>query len=139
MSDAKEPSLTKAPPAGKLFPCEACGAKVEFDPRSRSLKCPYCGYETKIAGPETTDEVQERDFDEYASKMTRGESGTIAGRSSQVRCTGCGAMVLLLGFRRLEQMELTEAQLYSAAIETLLLATAFIGLALIFRGWRRRS
>ena len=57
----------------------------------------------------------------------------------QILCSIVGAMVLLLGFRRLEQMELTEAQLYSAAIETLLLATAFIGLALIFRGWRRRS
>ena len=57
----------------------------------------------------------------------------------QILCSVVGAMVLVLGFRRLEQMELTEAQLYSATIETLLLAAAFVGLALIFRGWRRRS
>ena len=35
-------------PKGKLFPCAKCGAKVEFDPRTRSLKCPYCGHETKV-------------------------------------------------------------------------------------------
>ena len=32
MSDVNEPAAPKLPPAGKLFPCEACGAKVEFDP-----------------------------------------------------------------------------------------------------------
>ena len=57
----------------------------------------------------------------------------------QILCSIVGAMVLVLGFRRLEQMELTEAQLYSASIETLLLAAAFTGLALIFRSWRRKS
>ena len=56
----------------------------------------------------------------------------------QILCSVVGAMVLVLGFRRLEQMELTEAELYSATIETLLLAAAFIGLGLIFRGWRTR-
>src|SRR5262249_26222497 len=91
----KEPSLTKAPPAGKLFPCAQCGAKVEFDPRTRSLKCPYCGHETRIAGPGRDEEVVERDFDEYLRKVESGKGEVIAGRSSQVRCTGCGAMVLL--------------------------------------------
>jgi DNA-directed RNA polymerase subunit RPC12/RpoP len=89
----KEPSLTKAPPAGKLFPCAQCGAKVEFDPRSRSLKCPYCGHETKV--DEADGEVLERTFNEYAGKLVKGNVRGIAGRSTQVRCTGCGAMVLL--------------------------------------------
>jgi len=89
----KEPSLTKAPPAGKLFPCANCGAKVEFDPRTRSLKCPYCGHETKIDHTDRT--VEERDFNEYAGKLVKGNVRGIAGRSTQVRCTGCGAMVLL--------------------------------------------
>ena len=57
----------------------------------------------------------------------------------QILCSIVGAMVLLLGFRRLEQLELTEAQLYSTTIETLLLAAAFIGLALILHGWWKRS
>lgn len=94
---AKEPTLTKAPPAGKLFPCANCGAKVEFDPRTRSLKCPYCGHETAIAdsGKEKDGAVVEHDFDAYVRKLEEGKGGEIAGRSSQVKCTGCGAVVLL--------------------------------------------
>jgi DNA-directed RNA polymerase subunit RPC12/RpoP len=90
---SKEPSLTKAPPKGKLFPCAKCGAKVEFDPRSRSLKCPYCGHETKVDYADA--EVEERNFNEYAGKLVKGNVRGIAGRSTQTRCTGCGAMVLL--------------------------------------------
>lgn len=88
-----------APPKGKLFPCEQCGAKIEFDPETRSLKCPYCGHSTVIA--ELADEeeatVVERDFEEYLDKLESGGGDTtaIAGYTSQVRCTGCGAMVLL--------------------------------------------
>ena len=91
----KEPSLTKAPPTGKLFPCLKCGAKVEFDPRSRSLKCPYCGYESTIAGPGRDESVEERNFEEFAQTVARDKGEHIAGRSSQVRCTACGAVVLL--------------------------------------------
>jgi predicted RNA-binding Zn-ribbon protein involved in translation (DUF1610 family) len=90
--------MPDAPPKGKLFPCEQCGAKIEFDPASRSLKCPYCGHASAIAEP-TSDaeaEVVERDFEEYLEKLEAGGGGgAIAGHSSQVRCTGCGAMVLL--------------------------------------------
>jgi predicted RNA-binding Zn-ribbon protein involved in translation (DUF1610 family) len=83
-----------APPKGKLFPCAACGAKIEFDPVSRSLKCPYCGHATVIA--EAADPVvEERDFEEYLDKLEHGGGTAIAGHASQVRCTGCGAMVLL--------------------------------------------
>jgi predicted RNA-binding Zn-ribbon protein involved in translation (DUF1610 family) len=92
-AEVREPSMTKAPPKGKLFPCLNCGAKVEFDPRSRSLKCPYCGHETAI--DDEGGEVEEKDFDEYLDRMETGSGTTIAGRSSQVRCTACGAMVLL--------------------------------------------
>jgi predicted RNA-binding Zn-ribbon protein involved in translation (DUF1610 family) len=94
-AEEKDPTLSKAPPAGKLFPCLNCGAKVQFDPRSRSLKCPYCGHESSVAGPGEEQVVEERDFDEYLIKIESGSGECIAGRSSQVRCTGCGAMVLL--------------------------------------------
>jgi predicted RNA-binding Zn-ribbon protein involved in translation (DUF1610 family) len=88
-----EPVLSKAPPDGKRFPCMQCGAKVEFNARTRSLKCPYCGHETTIDSG--NGEVLERNFDEYLRKVEAGTGTVIAGRSSQVRCTGCGAMVLL--------------------------------------------
>ncbi|MCI0703394.1 MAG: hypothetical protein L0241_20130, partial [Planctomycetia bacterium] len=89
----KEPTLSKSPPKGKLFPCLQCGAKVEFDPRSRSLKCPYCGHTSSVE--DAGGEVEERDFKEYASKLVKGNVGRIAGRSMQTKCSGCGAMVLL--------------------------------------------
>jgi DNA-directed RNA polymerase subunit RPC12/RpoP len=89
----KEPTLSKAPPKGKLFPCPNCGAKVEFDPRERALKCPYCGHVTAIE--DGGGAVEERDFNEYASKLVKGNVRGIAGRSMQVKCSGCGAMVLL--------------------------------------------
>jgi DNA-directed RNA polymerase subunit RPC12/RpoP len=87
----------QAPPQGKKFPCEKCGAKIEFDPASRSLKCPYCGHATVIAEPadEAAAEVVERDFDEYLTRLESGGGSTVAGHSSQVRCSGCGATVLL--------------------------------------------
>ncbi len=94
---AKEPTLTKAPPAGKLFPCANCGAKVEFDPRTRSLKCPYCVHETAItdSGRDKAGAIVEHDFDAYARKLEEEETGEIVGRSSQVQCSACGAVVLL--------------------------------------------
>jgi DNA-directed RNA polymerase subunit RPC12/RpoP len=89
----KEPSLSKAPPKGKLFPCLNCGARVEFDPRERALKCPYCGHTSAVE--DAGGEVEERDFNEYASKLVKGNVKGIEGRSTQTRCGGCGAMVLL--------------------------------------------
>src|SRR5262245_40466660 len=89
----KEPTLSKAPPKGKLFPCLQCGAKVEFDPRSRALKCPYCGHTSTVE--DAAGDVEERDFKEYASKLVKGNVRGIAGRSTQTKCSGCGAMVLL--------------------------------------------
>jgi DNA-directed RNA polymerase subunit RPC12/RpoP len=93
---ANEPSQPAAPPSGKLFPCPNCGAKVEFDPRTRALKCPYCGHTAVIPETEADFEaVVERDFEEYLAKQDAGADAVIAGRSTQTRCTGCGAMVLL--------------------------------------------
>lgn len=89
----KGPTLSKAPPQGKLFPCLNCGAKVEFDPRERALKCTYCGHVTAIE--DAGGSVEERDFNEYASKLVKGNVRGIAGRSTQTQCSGCGAMVLL--------------------------------------------
>ena len=31
------PVVTKAPPAGRKFPCKQCGAKLDFDPSSRMV------------------------------------------------------------------------------------------------------
>jgi ribosomal protein S27E len=80
------------PPAGRKFPCPGCGAKLDFDPSQRALKCPYCGYAEQI-DPNAA-EVRERNWNEYwAGANSRG--AVLAGRSSEVQCRVCAAVVLL--------------------------------------------
>src|SRR5947209_12897340 len=88
----RAPPVTKAPPAGRKFPCKACGAKLDFNPCEQALKCPYCGHVEPIG--HTEGEVAEHDYLVYL-KTQSADQTTITGRSSQVRCTGCGAVVLL--------------------------------------------
>ncbi|HVK14275.1 MAG TPA: hypothetical protein VM597_36375, partial [Gemmataceae bacterium] len=87
----------KAPPPGRKFPCRHCGAKLDFDPTVRGLKCPYCGFTEAI--PEADDdkkaEVREHDLDEFLDRQEGRAGATLAGHQCQVTCTGCGAVVLL--------------------------------------------
>ncbi len=87
------PVARPAPPPGRKFPCPSCGARLDFDPAARGLKCPYCHYEQKIEKGDEA-EIAERDFGDYLDREeSRGQA--IPGRSSEVRCAGCGAAVLL--------------------------------------------
>ncbi len=85
------------PPAGRKFPCRQCGAKLDFDPAARGLKCPYCDFTEVI--PEADDDekaaIREHDFDEFLEHQ--GERGEVAVgvEWSQVVCTGCGAVVVV--------------------------------------------
>ena len=40
LAETRPPVVTKAPPADRKFPCQKCGARLDFDPSSHSLKCP---------------------------------------------------------------------------------------------------
>ena len=86
---ATEPT---SPPTGKKFPCVKCGARIEFDPKARSLKCPYCGHVEAI-NPEKGDEIVQHDLDAYLSRTD--QATVLPGRTSQVKCNVCGAVVLL--------------------------------------------
>jgi len=90
--DKQQPSVAKLPPADRKFPCGKCGARLDFDPTCRSLKCPYCGF-TEVIEP-SSKQVQERDWEEFWRTAGSNET-TLAGRSSQVTCSVCGAVVLL--------------------------------------------
>src|SRR3954452_23982405 len=89
----KPPTVTKAPPPGRKFPCAACGDKLDFDPTSRALKCPYCGHVEQIKPADTR--VEEHELDAFLKHHAGVEKAAIPGRSEQVRCPGCGAVVLL--------------------------------------------
>jgi len=72
--------------SGKKFPCSSCGAKLEYEPGSVSLKCPYCGVENAI--PQVEGDIRELDFTTYLSRVAD-EAETIEQRT--VKCRDCGA------------------------------------------------
>ena len=88
--EQRPPTVTNAPPAGRKFPCEKCGAKLDFDPASRALQCPYCGH-TQTIEPSKASGIKHG----LESALRKGQREVIAGRSTQVKCAGCGAVVLL--------------------------------------------
>jgi DNA-directed RNA polymerase subunit RPC12/RpoP len=90
--EAKAAVMTNPPAEGRKFPCKQCGARLDFDPSERALKCPYCGHVEEIAPSKSG--VVEHDYAQALSKVSM-DQGTIAGRSNEVRCPGCGANVLI--------------------------------------------
>jgi DNA-directed RNA polymerase subunit RPC12/RpoP len=90
--EVKEPTVTKAPPPGRKFPCPKCGAKLDFDPSARALACPYCGHKEVIERGHK--DLQEHDLEAYLRDRDSAKSA-LPEHSSQVTCTGCGAVVLL--------------------------------------------
>jgi predicted RNA-binding Zn-ribbon protein involved in translation (DUF1610 family) len=75
---------------GKKFPCRSCGADLNFDPGSSTLKCPYCGVENEIQ--QSQDAIEELDFQTYLNQQ-------LAAQDEQeiltVKCSGCGAETTL--------------------------------------------
>ncbi|HNX97606.1 MAG TPA: hypothetical protein PKK12_07995 [Candidatus Aminicenantes bacterium] len=89
-----EPAATPAPPAPAVpvagpvtTPCPKCGAKSQYDPGSRQLKCPFCGATAEIVA---TGEVAELDF-EAALREFGGQAETRT--AVAVPCRACGAQV----------------------------------------------
>lgn len=68
------------------FPCEQCGAQLEFEPGTTSLHCQYCGHVTEI--PQQFQEIQELVFEEY---LDQGTLKVELETEAVVRCKNCGA------------------------------------------------
>jgi DNA-directed RNA polymerase subunit RPC12/RpoP len=90
--EVKEPTVTKAPPPGRKFPCPKCGAKLDFDPSAHALACPYCGHKEAIE--RGNNNLQEHDLEAYLHDRDSAKAA-LPDHSSQVTCTGCGAIVML--------------------------------------------
>ena len=63
MSEPMEPEVEEGqeppeptPSGPKEFRCQQCGAKLEYAPGTRALKCSYCGAENRIAQSEEDSE-----------------------------------------------------------------------------------
>lgn len=82
-----------------MFPCGQCGADVEFDIRTQSMKCPYCAHVTEIAkDPERR--VAEQDYAarvKWLADVRKDRTKTTVEGLSEVRCEGCGANVAFQG------------------------------------------
>ncbi len=105
MSDDRASSKSEKPGEsvddgkGRVFPCEKCGADLEFHIGQQDLKCPYCGHEKLIELAADTD-IAEQDFHAILEKVRewREQSGESTNDGqSEVRCSGCGANVVFVG------------------------------------------
>lgn len=68
------------------FPCSSCGAKLEFSPGTKELKCPYCNHPNQIQ--QSADVLEELDFYDYFARVSEaGETEVI----QTVKCEACGA------------------------------------------------
>jgi DNA-directed RNA polymerase subunit RPC12/RpoP len=75
-------------PAVREFPCQRCGARVEFVPGSTSLKCPYCAFENPIE--QSLVPVEELDYSAHLAALADAEPTRQAER---VKCSACAAEV----------------------------------------------
>jgi Zn finger protein HypA/HybF involved in hydrogenase expression len=76
------------------FPCQQCGAKLEFAPGTTGLACPYCGHtQTIAAGPARA--VEEKSFNEALRNLRMQPLSALAQGTHEIHCNGCGAITQL--------------------------------------------
>ncbi|MEQ9410583.1 MAG: hypothetical protein RIK87_22800 [Fuerstiella sp.] len=95
---------------GRIFPCESCGADLEFRIGDQSLACPYCGHVKQIE-LEVDADVVEQDFHDMLERLrvrreeaarSRTQAGDLDQTDDQttrneLRCDSCGGNVEFLG------------------------------------------
>ena len=86
---------------GRVFPCDRCGADLEFSIGQQSLECPYCGSVKQIEPPKDAP-ILEREYLETLDRLQRrkenaGDDDESASAQHAIRCDGCGADVVFQG------------------------------------------
>jgi DNA-directed RNA polymerase subunit RPC12/RpoP len=96
---------------GRIFPCENCGADLEFHIGAQSLKCNYCGHVKELQHKDE-EALAEQDFHAMLQKLQEwreasqqktddasgsGESSDPAATIQEIRCESCGGNVEFLG------------------------------------------
>jgi DNA-directed RNA polymerase subunit RPC12/RpoP len=71
------------------FPCSQCGAELNFEPGTSSLKCRHCGCMNEIAAATGAEEL---DFQTHLANLEAAEEHVEA---LTVKCSGCGAETTL--------------------------------------------
>ena len=88
---------SKGPSPGRKFPCHKCGARVDFDPAVRGLKCPYCGFTERIpeADDDTKAAVREHDLEAFLAAQEERAAVAVGSQFCQAECGCCGAVVVV--------------------------------------------
>lgn len=83
---------------GRIFPCDQCGADLEFNIGVQSLKCPFCGY-VKQLNLEENARIEEQDFESMLARMNdrREQESAEQQGTKEVRCESCGGNVMFVG------------------------------------------
>lgn len=88
---------TRDPAMGRNFPCDGCGAKLEFHIGQQSLKCPFCGSEKALEIPAGA-AVKEQDLGGTLQREAeRRMRGAPAMTTAEVKCAGCGGTTMFSG------------------------------------------
>ncbi len=98
-SKSDRPGNTVDDGKGRVFPCEQCGADLEFHIGQQDLKCPYCGHEKVIELNEDAD-IGEQDFHamlEKAREWREQSAEETPSDQHEIRCGGCGGTVVFGG------------------------------------------
>jgi len=86
-----------------MFPCQSCGANLEFKPGAESLNCPYCGSSQNIAPSEGEGEsegartIQEYDFHDAVNLAKQRPAKDLMEGGRAVQCESCGAETVIAG------------------------------------------
>ncbi|GIH14755.1 hypothetical protein [Rugosimonospora africana] len=70
----------------QTYPCDGCGARVEFVPGTALLRCPYCGHEQQVSSIDR--DVREHPYEELAELRVK-ERAPLA--AHVLVCQKCGA------------------------------------------------
>jgi Zn finger protein HypA/HybF involved in hydrogenase expression len=76
------------------FPCQQCGAKLQFAPGSTNLACPYCGHTQQITAAAPAP-VVERSFAQALAALRQQPVSSLADNGHEIQCNGCGAITMI--------------------------------------------
>ncbi len=97
-SDAPESPPVADGTGSRQFPCDGCGANLEFHIGQQQLKCPYCGHSKELTFAEDA-KIEEQDLEAALARLAkrRREGATGAVFEREVDCKGCGATTTFSG------------------------------------------
>lgn len=82
----------------RVFPCESCGADLEFSIGQQRMQCPYCGFTKEIEFRDGA-QIEEQDFQATLERLEKQhlEGQTEETDNQEVHCESCGGTVMFTG------------------------------------------